>query len=207
MSRKDPKITSRAGDPLCTFLKHKIPYMPLASLNYRLSPAVRHPAHVNDILAAIEHLKDEYEMKEFVVVGHSVGACLAFQTCHVQGCRGVVGVEGIYDIPGLIEEYPKYRDFVEAAMGSDESVWKEASPTTILDKLGKEFKLDVLLIQSREDELLSSRQTDRMLEILRENTNAQVDAVAWINGQHDACLSTTEFHELVYTFLTQKFKI
>ncbi|KAF2866662.1 Alpha/Beta hydrolase protein [Massariosphaeria phaeospora] len=64
----------------------------VASLDYRLSPhpaypsnnageddAVRHPAHLNDVRAALQFLRDEYGMREWVGVGHSAGATLLMQ--------------------------------------------------------------------------------------------------------------------------------
>jgi hypothetical protein len=43
----------------------------------------------------------------------------------------VIGLEGIYDLPLLVENHsdqPMYQDFVEGAFGDDHRVWKEVSP-------------------------------------------------------------------------------
>ena len=50
-----------------------------ASLNYRLSPEVTHPCHVDDVLAGLSMLAARFEMTRFALVGHSAGATLAFQ--------------------------------------------------------------------------------------------------------------------------------
>jgi kynurenine formamidase len=170
----------------------------LASLNYRLSPAVRHPSHQEDVITALEYLKEHYDMKEYVLVGHSAGACLAFQSAHVTGCKGIVGVEGIYNMEELVEEYPEYEDFVEEAFGRDKSLWQKASPTHI----DLSTTLTIKLVQSTEDELLSPRQTELMYSRLK-TTNVTLQDIAWIKGSHNTSISTQEFCTLVYEFISQ----
>lgn len=137
-------------------------------------------------------------MKEYVLVGHSAGACLAFQASHIFGCKGVIGVEGIYDLGALVEEYPEYEDFVEEAFGKDTSVWQKASPT----HLDFESTLRVKLVQSTEDQLLSPRQTQLMFSKFK-NTNVKLEEIAWIKGTHDSSITTPEFCSLVYAFIAQ----
>ena len=172
--------------------------MTLASLNYRLSPAVRHPSHQEDVIAALEHLKEHYSMKEYVLVGHSAGACLAFQSAHVSGCKGIIGVEGIYDMEELVKEYPAYEDFVEEAFGRDQSLWQKASPTHI----DLSTALTIKLVQSTEDELLSPRQTELMYSRLKD-VGVILQDIAWIKGSHDTSIRTQEFCALIYDFTAQ----
>jgi kynurenine formamidase len=196
--RRDPRQTSHDGDPLLWFLqKTKLP-VTLASLNYRLSPAVRHPSHQEDVIAALEHLKERYGMKEYVLVGHSAGACLAFQSAHVSGCKGIIGVEGIYDIEELVKEYPEYENFVEEAFGRDKGVWQKASPTYI----DLSTPLTIKLVQSIEDELLSPRQTELMYSRMK-NTKVPIQDIASIKGSHDTSIRTQEFFTVVYDFVAQ----
>jgi len=174
----------------------------LASVNYRLSPTVKHPSHRDDVIAALKYLNTRYGMKEYVLVGHSAGACLAFQTHDaVTGCVGVVGVEGIYDLTELVEEYPDYESFVQEAFSSERVVWKEASPTYIVRERGLSSKLTVLLVQSREDELLGPRQTETMFKVLQQ-TKATIKDIAWIHSSHDMSITTPTFHHLIYNFIT-----
>ena len=54
----------------------------LVSINYRLSPAITHPAHVQDVAAAVAWIHDNIEdyggnPERMVVMGHSAGAHLA----------------------------------------------------------------------------------------------------------------------------------
>ena len=56
----------------------------VALVRYRLSPAVRHPAHVQDVAAALAFLKRSashygYDANRLYLIGHSSGATLAAQ--------------------------------------------------------------------------------------------------------------------------------
>lgn len=48
-------------------------------INYRLSPEVKHPFHLFDVVQAISLLVNSYQVKELLFVGHSVGATLMLQ--------------------------------------------------------------------------------------------------------------------------------
>ena len=199
--RRDPRQTSSDGDPLLNYLrKTNSTTITLASLNYRLSPAVRHPGHQEDVIAALNYLKERYRMQEYILIGHSAGACLAFQVAHVPGCRGIVGVEGIYDLNELVEEYPEYQEFVEETFGKDKDVWRKASPTNIISYFP--LTLTVQLVQSTEDQLLSPRQTQLMFSQLQK-TNITLNETAWIRGTHDISITTPEFSMVVYNFTIQ----
>jgi kynurenine formamidase len=77
----------------------------------------------------------------------------------------VMGIEGIYDIPGVIRRntHPAYREFITSAFGSDESQWLDASP--VHQKLHG-WEGSVVLIHSDKDELVEQRQTDDMAEAM-----------------------------------------
>src|SRR5262245_18895750 len=56
-----------------------------ASINYRLSPAAKHPAHVSDVAAALRWLTDNVgdhggDPKKIVLMGHSAGCHLVVLT-------------------------------------------------------------------------------------------------------------------------------
>jgi kynurenine formamidase len=121
-NRRDPRQASHDGDPLLKYLRGTDLPLTLASVNYRLSPAVRYPSHQEDVIASLTYLKQQYGMKEYILVGHSAGAAVAFQSAQVSGCLGIIGVEGIYDLQELVNEYPEYEDFVEQAFGKDKAV-------------------------------------------------------------------------------------
>jgi kynurenine formamidase len=175
----------------------------IASINYRLSPYpshatspssphdparnASHPDHINDVLAAILYLQEQYAFgSRYILIGHSCGATLAFQVAmkrfwgsqydptsalelNVEPPMAIIGVSGIYDIPGLVDSnaaVPAYRDLVVNAMGSDRRVWEDASPTNGNYENGwGEGKLAVLL-HSGADELVAMDQPNAMFEAL-----------------------------------------
>jgi acetyl esterase/lipase len=201
--RRDPQQTSHDGDVLMNYLRKTDLMLPLASVNYRLSPAVRHPSHQEDVISVINFLKSTYGMIEFVLVGHSAGGCLAFQCAHLDGCKGVISAEGIYDLEELVKEYPEYQGFVVEAFGENKAIWRKASPTNLAEALPA--SLSALLVQSTEDELLSGRQTELMYGILQQ-ASVELQKTVWINGGHDEAIRTEEFCSVVYNFVTQILK-
>jgi kynurenine formamidase len=140
-----------------------------AIVNYRLSPKVQHPTHVEDVAKAIAYLAKHaqgYDPKRIYVMGHSAGAHMCgllassslLQEAGVpaeQLPKGFVGLEGIYDIPNLINVWPTYRDwFIEKAFGKDEK-WASASPTRLPVKLRPPW----LVIHSKADQLVDMAQS------------------------------------------------
>jgi acetyl esterase/lipase len=119
-----------------------------ASLNYRLSPAVMHPAHVQDVAAAIAWLHEHAaafggDAQRLVVMGHSAGAHLAALVATdarrlgahglaLSALKGSIPIDGAgYNIPEEMREMRRfgplarmYRD----AFGTDARVWEDASP-------------------------------------------------------------------------------
>ena len=180
------------------YLKDSKLSISLASLNYRLSPRNQHPSHREDVIAALEYLQ-KWGMKEFILIGHSAGACLSFQAAYIEGCKGVIGAEGIYDLDGLVEEYPEYEFFVADAFGNDKATWREASPVNLRYDSSS---LLVQLVQSTGDELLSPRQTELMQAKLQ-TTPVALQPISWIKGTHDASITTPEFFSIVKNFITQ----
>jgi acetyl esterase/lipase len=108
--------------------------------NYRLSPDVRHPVHVQDAAAAFAWVKrhiGEYggNADQVFVIGHSAGAYLAallatderYVAAHrlsLRDIRGVVPVSAFFWVerPGVAPDRDK------SVWGSDEKVWIDASP-------------------------------------------------------------------------------
>src|SRR6185312_15107458 len=101
--------------------------------------------HIEDVAAAVfwihQHGKKyNYRQDRIYLVGHSAGAFLASQLVFMpeyldrydssirDQIRGVVGIEGIYDLVELVETWPSYIDFVSGAFGIDETIYKTASP-------------------------------------------------------------------------------
>ena len=116
------------------------------SVNYRLSPAVKHPVHVQDVATATAwvyaHAADYgVNPNRIFLMGHSSGAHLAALVAtddrylkaagaDLRILKGCIALDsGSYDIPAMLAEAPRYRSFVEAAFGNNPEAWKAASPT------------------------------------------------------------------------------
>ena len=115
-------------------------------VNHRLSPAVMHPAHIEDIAAAVAWVKRNIaqyggDPDKLFVIGHSAGAYLAallvldprYLAAHgftPRDIRGVVPVSGFFwvDRPGVAPDRPK------DTWGIDANVWKAASPATYVSR-------------------------------------------------------------------------
>lgn len=115
------------------------------SVNYRLSPAVQHPAHVQDVAAAIAWVHRNIadyggDPGKIFLIGHSAGAHLvalvATDEAHLgrQGMgldalSGVVCLDGAgYDIPWALAEASVSSSLYRQAFGNDRAGWWEASP-------------------------------------------------------------------------------
>lgn len=202
-----------------------------ASLNYRLSahPAypqdveressyelrhAKHPGHIDDVLTAIGVLQEKYGFGErYLLVGHSVGATMAFQVAlsqsvpwnpttaaskerRVEPPAALLGVEGIYDFPLLVRSVPdeirdKCLEATQGAFGKNESVWLEASPAQYSAEAysrswdgGRRL---VIVAHSREDELVDWEQ----VRAIRKTFSHRVEGdrikfeVLELNGKHD----------------------
>jgi kynurenine formamidase len=148
----------------------------------------RHPDHINDVLSAILYLQETYGFgNRYILIGHSCGATLAFQVAirrywgaqyestlalelNVEPPLAIMGVEGIYDLPALVEEYAResvYRDFITNAFGPNEDTWAEASMTKADFEESWSDGMRAVLVHSKADELVSMKQPKLMLESLK----------------------------------------
>lgn len=109
----------------------------VVAANYRLTPAVKHPAHIEDVAKAFAWTAENIgkrggDAQKIVVSGHSAGghlaALLATNEAYLKAekksladARGVIGISGVYVVsPGVQMFRPIF--------GDDESAYKGASP-------------------------------------------------------------------------------
>ena len=117
------------------------------SINYRLTPAATHPAHVNDVAAAIRWVHDNVgrfggDPRKIVLMGHSAGCHLvtlvALDSRHLAkvnlrpaDLRGVVAWSGgSYDLVQKVEQGGAYAHYIKKAFGDSPEVWADASPVS-----------------------------------------------------------------------------
>ncbi len=120
------------------------------SVNYRLSPAVKHPAHAGDVAGAVawvlNHVKDYGgDPGRLALMGHSAGAHLAALIATDESYLAKFGkspsmLSGVilldtagYDIPRIMggsSVGPINVAIYENAFGKDPRVWADASPVT-----------------------------------------------------------------------------
>ncbi len=111
-------------------------------VNYRLSPGVSHPAHVQDLAAAVAWVKKNVaryggDPNKIFLAGHSAGGYLitlllldprylAAQHLTPHDIRGAAPVSGFFYVEreGVAPDRPK------EIWGADPSAWKAASPAT-----------------------------------------------------------------------------
>ncbi|KAL8712290.1 MAG: hypothetical protein Q9220_003441 [cf. Caloplaca sp. 1 TL-2023] len=191
---RDPLITSQSLLPALPYLLPSANIAAVASVNYRLSAypgqegdgdageRVRWPDYVRDVRAALRWILgrevgrreeeagfDAGVIEGVVLVGHSVGATIAFAlmlgldlhssynedradgdgdereevTKIGKKVKAVVGIEGIYDFTALRDAHMEHRriyeDFTSAAFGAEEDGGWERGNIARLVKEGREL--------------------------------------------------------------------
>jgi arylformamidase len=124
------------------FNEHDIVFI---SINYRLSPAVQHPAHVADVAAAVRWVRDHAAdfggaPDKVVLMGHSAGCHLATLVAldprHLAkvalkptDLSGVVAWSGgMYDLADRAKGEGLYPKYIRQGFGDSEAAWRDASP-------------------------------------------------------------------------------
>jgi len=164
-----------------------------------------HPDHLHDVQAGIHYLQQRFQFHDrYVLVGHSCGATLAFQTMFKETGseeddakravppQAIVGVAGIYDLILLRDldlQPPSCQFFLSQAFGSDEQVWKRASP------INGDYESDwaqgrlAVLMKCSEDEYVSPLQVTVMgnaLQSWSKHTGGTLEYHT-VDGHHDDC--------------------
>lgn len=184
----------------------------LYAIEYRLSPEVKHPIHLLDVLENIYQLLQQEQIDSYQILGHSVGATLAWQvaTCNKE-LDGLIDrekvdvirskltkcylVDGIYSLKELLEEYPSYDYFVSQAFTNvDQFKDPQASYIDLAPHVS------IHIVHSYKDELLSLRQPNYLISILQK---AQLPYKVYIDdlGEHNQVYSHAKLSSyLINTF-------
>lgn len=181
----------------------------IASISYRLSPHpsypqdpdasprnAKHPDHLDDVCAAFDVLRREYGLNSdnYVLLGHSCGATLAFQALKQHVDTGfpapgaLAGLAGIYDIKGLLRNHSTgpyadvYESFIRGAFGDDEKVWVEASPSHFGSHSSVSSPRTILLVVADRDEVVELEQRITMRETLLGDARLEPMKAAIVRG-------------------------
>ncbi len=145
----------------------------LASTNYRVSPRVKHPTHIEDVARAFSYIyshaaENKIDRSRIVIAGTSAGGHLVsllglapeyLEREHVPygAIKGVVTISGIYDLPRFPEPalVPMRR---EQAFGMDVDVLANASPSRHVSRTAPPFLItftdwDIFMIREQSLEL------------------------------------------------------
>ncbi|KAH7318675.1 Alpha/Beta hydrolase protein [Stachybotrys elegans] len=186
-----------------------------ASIDYRLSAhpdlpqdpdtpqrelrCARHPDHIQDVRSAIRFLADQHHLSgDYVLVGHSAGATLAYQLLMgeyaIDGAQlaqvpmpaANIGIAGIYDLVGLNERHDGYEGFISAAFGPEQDTWHRTSPARFSGsyKESSDKPLCNLLAWSSEDSLVDEPEIDSMAAKLKKD-GFDVMLYKDLKGDHD----------------------
>ncbi|PWY67340.1 alpha/beta-hydrolase [Aspergillus eucalypticola CBS 122712] len=154
--------------------------------------------HISDVQSALSFLQGKYNIgRNYILVGHSCGATLAFQSMMgrfrdllkgevmLPPPVGIVGMAGIYDLRLLRDTHRSvsaYQEFSEGAFGADEAVWDEVSPALGRGEegvcggwsgIGDGDRLVAVLAYSGGDSLVDPGQREVMRKALEEE---------WVGG-------------------------
>jgi acetyl esterase/lipase len=161
-----------------------------AVINYRLSPAVAHPGHVEDVAAAVawvlRHIGElGGDPSGVFVVGHSAGAYLTAllatdvrylvqQGVAIEQLRGIVPVSGFYWVERIASNRPKH------IWGESEAAWHAASPARHLHA-----RLPpALFVHADGDDADRRLQNADIARAAREAGNAQVESIEIAGRDH-----------------------
>lgn len=161
-------------------LSNGAPHFSMYSIDYRLSPQVKHPTHIHDVIDNLYKLITEFKITSLQLLGHSVGATLAWQVS-TWNCvsspfkakldvihsrlTGIYLVDGIYSLVELLDEYPSYIYFVSQAFNDSAKEFQEIKHS--IERLPSNLT-SIHLLHSYNDELLTLRQTRYFSSLLQE---------------------------------------
>jgi arylformamidase len=108
----------------------------VANINYRLTPRVRHPGHVEDVARAIAWVRKNAhrygaDPKTLYVAGHSAGAHLASLVSLNGRFLKAEGVDANKDIAGVVAisgVYAVDNHVLDPVFPPEKKVWQDASP-------------------------------------------------------------------------------
>ncbi|SCV01090.1 LAME_0G13982g1_1 [Lachancea meyersii CBS 8951] len=189
-------------------LNQSEPEFSLYAVEYRLSPEVKHPAHLLDVIDNLAQLIRKEQVDELNLFGHSVGATLVWQllTCSpalssdLETIRSKVNrcylADGIFSLVDMLKEYPTYDYFVSQAFTK---VKDYDDPEDLTLQISSNIKLHIL--HSYEDELLSLRQSNYLCKVLQAHQQPYQTYYDVLGKHNDVYESLKVAEYIMYTMM------
>lgn len=152
-----------------------------AVVNYRLTPGVRHPAHAQDVAAAVAWLVAHApayggRADRIFLSGHSAGGHLAslllFDKRYLaavgvdaERLSGVIALSGIFDLTQPIDDVADggFSRYIHPPFSEDRDALRAASPVTHL----RPTRVPILVVLAGEDYRAMQRQSASFVDVLR----------------------------------------
>lgn len=172
------------------------------SANYRLSPKVKHPTHIEDAASAVKWVWDNItsiggDTSRIFLAGHSAGAHLASllvtdnkylsdKGILTENIAGVIGISGVY----LIAPNPNgaSEKFLKSIFGDSPEVWQKASPVYNIQDSTKTFP-KFLISWLREENPLIIKESENFTTGLN-RFNHDYEKVVFEGSKHFGFINT-----------------
>jgi len=162
----------------------------VVSANYRLTPTVQHPGHVNDAAAAFAWAKENIhhyggDPSRIYLSGHSSGAylavLLAMDPAHLQkqGLK-IEAIKGVLPISPFLYVEETAKDRPKDVWGEDPNDWYKASVSLHI----KSGKPPMLMIYADGDEDWRREQNERFVTEMKSVGNESIDSLEVTNRDH-----------------------
>ena len=178
-------------------------------INYRLSPQVMHPAHIQDVARAFawitQHIASYGGNPDAIfVAGHSAGAYLSallaldrrYLADHrllPSSIRGIVPVSGFF----YVERVAPHRS--KTVWGEDSAKWPEASPARYV----RSDSPPALFIYAEGDEPWRREQNEEMAAALKQTGGSDVSVKQVKNRDHSTIFSQIDKGDEVSTLMLE----
>ena len=164
----------------------------VVSANYRLSPRVKHPAHLQDAAAAfawtIAHIADYGgDPNQVHLAGHSAGAYMAtlltLDDSYIRAAGlSASAIHGSISISPFLYVEEVAPDRPKTVWGTDLSTWRQASPSSYIG----DGKPPLLFVYADGDADWRRGQIERAVRELKAAGQASVDAVEIADRTHSS---------------------
>ncbi len=191
-------------------------------VNYRLSPMVKFPSHIEDVASAIHWTKSTIgtfngNKETIYLMGHSAGghliSMMLFDKSYLEDYKifpsdiaGSVIISGVFEIKP--QEGGATKKYLEMVFGSDETVWQRATCKNYIDYETKN-NIPPLLISWGKDE--SKLIVNESVNFTNELQNNQIDFQTYLFNsknhnafKEDLINSNSEFYKELMRFIKYK---